>query len=131
MRQSTMAVAVAVAVAIIVAPAYGQTPDEEAWSDTLHAQAAGKAVNVNDATAEQLAYLPGIGQKTDDNILYAREQGIRFETVEDLQQVSGIGQKTADKLAPYVIFDGPTTATSKIGSTAKKTTGKKIARPTE
>ena len=101
MRQSTMAVAVAVAVAIIVAPAYGQTPDEEAWSDTLHAQAAGKAVNVNDATAEQLAYLPGIGQKT------------------------------ADKLAPYVIFDGPTTATSKIGSTAKKTTGKKIARPTE
>lgn len=86
-------------------------------------------VNVNEATAEQLRYLPGIGQSKADNILYAREQGFRFKTLEDLTRVHGIGSKTAEKLKPYVVFSGPTTATGPIGKKAEESSANKFRRP--
>ena len=88
-------------------------------------------VNVNEATVEQLAFLPGIGPAKADNVLYAREQGFTFKSAPDLTRVSGIGPKTVEKLRDYVVFEGPTTATSKLGSTAKNAGGNKFKRPSD
>jgi competence ComEA-like helix-hairpin-helix protein len=68
------------------------------------------AVNINKATAEQLAYLPGIGSKIAGGIIAARP----FATVADLERVKGIGVKKLAALTPYATTSGPTTATAKI-----------------
>jgi competence ComEA-like helix-hairpin-helix protein len=86
-------------------------------------------VNVNTASSEQLQWLPGVGEVTADNVLYAREQGFTFSSVDDLTQVHGIGEKTAEKLAPHVVFEGETTATGPIGKKAKGSTSSKFKRP--
>ena len=88
-------------------------------------------VNVNTASLEQLAYLPGIGPATADNLLYAREEGVTFTAPSDLEQVSGIGPVTVEKVSPYVCFaDCKTTAIGKLGSKEKATTTK-YKRPKE
>lgn len=93
-------------------------------------EASAVKVNVNTATAEQLAYLPGIGEKTADNILYAREQGWAASKCSDLEAISGIGPATSKKACPFVSFKGETTATSKQGGKAGTKAGtKKFKRP--
>lgn len=55
-------------------------------------------ININNATAEQLANLPGIGEKTAQNIIkYRTEQG-NFKRINDLMNVKGIGKAKFDKL---------------------------------
>ncbi len=92
-------------------------------------QDAAPVVNVNAATLEELTYLPGIGATTADNIMYAREIGVRFEKPADLLQVHGIGEKRLKAIKPFVVFTGQTTATGPIGSSTAKP--RKIRRPRE
>lgn len=72
-----------------------------------HAQgsAAIKKINLNTATAEQLALIPGIGQQKAEAIQkYIAEHGaIRSE--QQLTEVRGIGPKLAETVAQYVQFD--------------------------
>lgn len=64
----------------------------------LFAQSAIAAVNVNNATAEQIAEeLSGIGISKATAIVAYREQNGPFKTVEELTQVKGIGLKTVEK----------------------------------
>ncbi len=93
------------------------------------AEDAAPVVNVNTATLEELAYLPGIGEKTADNIAYAREIGVRFEKPADLLQIHGIGEKRLEAIKPYLAFTGETTATAPIGASTAKP--RKIRRPRE
>ena len=99
--------------AVFTSPAPGQTAP---------------VVNVNTATLEQLQYLPRIGPAKADAIVWARScsdgpgcpgGAITFRKLEDLLKVSGVGEKTLEKLKPYVVFEGETTATAKLESTAK------------
>jgi competence protein ComEA len=58
-------------------------------------------VDLNQATAEQLDALPGVGPVTVQKILDARA-GAPFTTVDELQSRGIVGAKTLDKLRPLV-----------------------------
>ena len=66
-------------------------------------------VNINTATAEQLARLPGIGEAKARAILEARREVGPFESAEDLLVVKGIGNSALEKLRRYVVVEGRTT----------------------
>jgi len=72
--------------------------------------AATPQVNVNTATCEQIAFLPGIGVKTCQNIIDARP----YKAAPDLMRAKGIKETRLAAIQPYVVFDGATTATEKI-----------------
>jgi competence protein ComEA len=62
-------------------------------------------VFLNQATAEDLRRLPGIGPKKADAILALRHRMGRFRQVEDLLKVKGIGRGTLKRLRPLVKLD--------------------------
>ena len=74
----------------------------------------GKKVNINQATAEQLANLPRVGAKAAQRIVDHRKAHGSFARVEDLMEVKGVGEKLFVVLKPHVTVSGPTTATEKI-----------------
>ena len=55
-------------------------------------------VNLNTATAEELATLKGIGEKKATAIIAYREANGGFKTVQELASVKGIGEKTVESL---------------------------------
>ena len=59
-------------------------------------------LNLNTATVEQLAALPGIGQKTAERIIEYRTKSGGFKKIEELMNVKGIGEKSFLKLKPLV-----------------------------
>jgi len=59
-------------------------------------------VDLNEATAQQLANLHGIGPVLADRIVAYREEHGRFEVVEDLLDVPGIGEAKLALLRPGV-----------------------------
>lgn len=63
-------------------------------------------VDVNTASAEELAGLPGIGGVLAGRIVEYREEHGPFETVEELLLVSGIGEKKLAELEGYVAAGG-------------------------
>ena len=70
-------------------------------------------VNINTATATELAYLPGIGQSKAEAIIKYRSNR-QFKKVEDLVRVKGIGRKTFKKIRSHLAVKGATTAKGKI-----------------
>ena len=107
-RLATVAVAALIALAAV--PAFA-------------ADAPSGVVNVNTASAEQLALLPGVGPAVAARIVEHREKNGAFKSAEDLMLVKGIGEKSFEKMKPYVATSGSTTLASEIKSPrAKKTT---------
>jgi competence protein ComEA len=76
--------------------------------------AEGKTVNVNTATATELALLPRIGPSVAAKIVEHREKNGNFKTLDDLMLVRGIGEATYELLKPYVALSGPTTLVEKV-----------------
>jgi DNA uptake protein ComE-like DNA-binding protein len=73
----------------------------------LEARAAA-VVEVNAASAEELAALPALGIALGRRIVAAREHGGRFTSLEDLDaRVDGVGPKTVSLLSTVLRFDGP------------------------
>lgn len=81
-----------------------------------------KTVNVNTASADELARLPRVGPSLAGKIVAHRDQHGPFKRAEDLMEVKGIGEKMFTSLKPYVSVSGPTTLTEKLSS--KGTTAK-------
>ncbi|HEY0839669.1 MAG TPA: helix-hairpin-helix domain-containing protein [Vulgatibacter sp.] len=82
-------------------------------ASALPAFAAGKpkgtltgGVNLNTASAEQLALLPGIGPAVAKRIVEAREQK-PFERSWEVTRVKGIGSKLFRKIEDRLRVDGP------------------------
>jgi competence protein ComEA len=65
-------------------------------------------VNLNDASENQLALLPGIGPGKARAISEHRHAH-PFHRVDELTKVKGIGRKTFGRLRPYITTVGPTT----------------------
>ena len=93
------------------------------------AAAAKKTVNVNQASADELARLPRVGPSLAGKIVAHREQHGPFKRTEDLMEVKGIGEKMFAVLKPWVATAGPTTLTEKV--TSKGTTTAKAAPKTK
>lgn len=60
-------------------------------------------VNLNTATSEDLAGLPGIGPSYARRIVEYREKNGPFKRVEDLLNVQGIGEKTLERIRDRVV----------------------------
>lgn len=95
-------------IVVEAAPEPGEEPEAPADSDAEppatagDPPAAGEPVNINQATAEELATLPGIGPVTAAAIVEYRDSNGGFDSVEQLAEVDGIGPATLDKLAGKV-----------------------------
>ena len=70
-------------------------------------------VNINTATAAELAYLPRLGAKVAARIVEHRKEK-PFARPEDLMEVKGIGEKLFTTLKPYIAVSGPTTLSAKV-----------------
>lgn len=89
-----------------------------------------KRVNINQASAAQLALLPRVGAKAAERIVEYRKAHGSFSQPEELMEVKGIGEKLFLQLKPYLTLSGPTTLSAKVRSTgmrARATASKKTA----
>ena len=71
----------------------------------VSAAAASGTVNLNDANAEQLELLPGIGPTKAARIVEHRHAH-PFKKLDELTKVKGIGRKTFSRLRPLVTLGG-------------------------
>jgi competence protein ComEA len=91
-----------------------EPPPEATARSEAHASVAGAprssdgVVNLNDASEEELARLPGIGPGKARAIAEHRHAH-PFRRTDDLTKVKGIGRKTFGRLRPYITTVGPTT----------------------
>jgi competence protein ComEA len=66
-----------------------------------------KPLNLNTATVNQLAQLPGIGPKTAQSIVDFRKASGPFRRVEDLLAIRGISRRKLEAIRPYVTVGPP------------------------
>ena len=62
-------------------------------------------VNLNRATRQELALLPGIGAKMADRIVVDRQQNGLFDSIHHLTRVRGIGERTLADITPYCVVE--------------------------
>ncbi len=70
-------------------------------SETMQEEIKDGKININTATAKELALLPGIGEVLAQRIIDYRTESGPFESVDELTNVSGIGEKKLEQLKPY------------------------------
>ena len=85
--------AVAAILAVVGPPAHG--------AESAH------PININSASATELASLPGIGDSKAQAIIEHRAAE-PFKTVDDLKKVKGIGEKTLESLRPNITVGAET-----------------------
>lgn len=82
-------------------PASEESGESEPPTESAAAYISGR-LNINTATAQELATLPGIGEKLAQRIVAYRESNGPFSSVEELCSVSGIGEKRLDAIREYI-----------------------------
>ena len=85
--------------------------------------AAEGVVNLNTATVQQLAFLPGVGPAKAEAIVRTRQRR-PFANVNQIVRVRGIGRATLRRLRPYLTVRGDTTLTRPVGRTSTKRGGR-------
>ncbi|MFP4614322.1 MAG: ComEA family DNA-binding protein [Thiohalorhabdus sp.] len=63
---------------------------------------AGEPLDINEANAEELTALNGVGQVLAERIVAYREDHDGFDSVAELEEVDGIGAKTLESLQEKV-----------------------------
>jgi competence protein ComEA len=95
--------ALALAVLVVAAPVSADA-----------AKAPAGKVNINTASAEQLASVPGVGPKLAARIVEHRQKSGAFKAVEDILAVKGIGEKSFAKMQPhFTLGDAPRPAAAR------------------
>lgn len=64
-----------------------------------------RKLNINTASAKELAILPGIGDGIAQKIVDYRNEIGSFTSIEELQNVDGIGQKRFDAISKYITVE--------------------------
>ena len=100
-----MAAILGIAVSAAVASAQNKATTSKAAA-TVTATATAP-VNLNTATVEQLATIPGVGPKMAERIIDYRQKNGGFKKVEDLMNVSGVGEKSFLKMKPLITVSAP------------------------
>lgn len=103
MTRILMAAILGVAVSAAVASAQSKATTPKAAATAT----ATAPVNLNTATVEQLATIPGVGPKMAERIIDYRQKNGGFKKVEDLMNVSGVGEKSFLKMKPLITVTGP------------------------
>lgn len=62
-------------------------------------------VNLNTASAAELAELPGIGEKVAARVVAYRKKNGGFQKIEEIMNVKGIGEKTFTRLQPHLFIE--------------------------
>jgi competence protein ComEA len=91
----------------VVAPLAAQ---ENPSSASRAAVSASGLVNLNTASASELATLPGIGPRTAQLIVEHREKNGGFKKIEELMHIRGIGEKSFLRLRDLVTVGEKTPA---------------------
>ena len=107
MKKSTSVMTALLVSAILVANA------SVSLADTASGQ---EVVNINTATAAELAFLPGIGPSKAEAIVKYRKNK-PFKKIEQIMRVKGIGRKSFVAMRKHLNIDGTTTAKKKIKRT--------------
>ena len=63
-------------------------------------------ININNASAETLQYIPGIGASKAESIVELRKQKGGFKALEELMEVRGIGEKLLESIIKYATLSG-------------------------
>jgi competence protein ComEA len=93
MNRSSLAVAVALV--CIASPLLAQRATKPPVAATVVST---EVVNLNSATAAQIASLPGIGPKTADLVVQYRQKNGPFKKIEEIMNVRGVGEKSFLKI---------------------------------
>ena len=79
-----------------------------------------RPININTASASELAAVNGLGEVKARAIVAYREQNGPFKSVDDLKEVKGIGDRMLAKLRPQVTLGSPGDAPAKAPASAAK-----------
>ena len=97
-------------------PVYTRLPAQEGSIDTntlenslseseqMRSAADSVRININEATAEELQQLPGIGPAYSKRIVEWRNENGSFKTVDQLLEIRGIGPARLEKIRPFVVL---------------------------
>ena len=100
MTRIMMAAIAAIALSATSLSAQTKAPVAKATAEPTAAAAA--PVNLNTATADQLATIPGVGAKMAERIIDYRQKNGGFKKIEDLMNVSGVGETSFLKMKPLI-----------------------------
>lgn len=104
----------ALAVLALAGSAWADPPRATPPAQAVSAAAAAQGVvNVNEASAEELVRLPGVGPARADAIVNLRSRVRRFAHPEDLLRVRGIGRVGFRRMRPFITLSGPTTLSAR------------------
>jgi competence ComEA-like helix-hairpin-helix protein len=104
------------------------SPAKKGGSSVPAATAASGTVNLNSASAEQIALLPRVGVKAAQRIVDYRKANGGFKRIEDVMEVKGVGEKLFAALRSHLSISGPTTLTAKVKSTGIRKSRTKAAK---
>ena len=77
------------------------TEDDQSSNSDTHGK-----ININIATAKELAMLPGIGETYAQRIVDYRTQNGLFASIYELENVDGIGAKRIQAISEYITVGG-------------------------
>jgi len=83
----------------------GITVETEKQASQEEAVPTPELLNLNIATAEELARLPGIDEALAQRIVQYREEHGLFRKIEDIMEVSGIGQGKFDNMKEQITVE--------------------------
>ena len=88
------ALALVVALVFAFVGSASANPQRSAKPPAAGSVAPAAVINLNSATATQIATLPGIGQKTAELVVQYRQKNGPFKKIEEIMNVKGIGEKS-------------------------------------
>ena len=87
----------------VYVPTYGEASGSAYDGEWQKENNTVRTVNINTASAEELAMLPGIGVSIAAAIVSHREANGFFESIEELKAVKGIGEKKFEELKDLIV----------------------------